>query len=202
MVLQWPGPTAEPAAGDILAPARISVRNAVRDREAARRTEVLQRASNMGRVPGSIPPNKTQASSMKSRLEESRPCALSLTMKQCPQPNACRRRLALNWVAERPFPLPIHNTFGSGRSDIHRTARRGRVRFRNLIVLVCLAVAGAVVLTGCTSPSVRQQRLVSKPNMLFSDSAVFAYSSRLLPQLEPGSAMSGGAQNAGCTSCR
>jgi hypothetical protein len=63
-------------------------------------------------------------------------------------------------------------------------------------------VALVLLLAGCASPAVRQQRLVSKANMLFSESAVFAYSSRLLPQLEPGSAMSGGAQNAGCTSCR
>ena len=60
-----------------------------------------------------------------------------------------------------------------------------------------------VFLTGCAVPAVRQQRLVSKPNMLFSDSPVFTYNAaRLLPQLEPGAATSGGAQNAGCTSCR
>ena len=58
-------------------------------------------------------------------------------------------------------------------------------------------------ITGCSSPSVRQQRLVAKPNMLFSDSAAFSYNSpKLLSQLAPGFAGSGGAQNSGCTSCR
>jgi hypothetical protein len=60
-----------------------------------------------------------------------------------------------------------------------------------------------IFITGCSSPSVRQQRLVAKPNMLFSDSAVFSYNSpKLLSQLAPGFAGSGGAQNSGCTSCR
>jgi len=60
-----------------------------------------------------------------------------------------------------------------------------------------------VLLAGCSSPAVRQQRLVAKPNMLFSDSAAFTYNSpKLLPQLAPGFAGSGGAQNSGCTSCR
>jgi hypothetical protein len=47
-----------------------------------------------------------------------------------------------------------------------------------------------------------QQRLVSKPNMVFSESAVFSYDNKLLPQLEPGSAFSGGGQCSGCTSCK
>jgi hypothetical protein len=61
----------------------------------------------------------------------------------------------------------------------------------------------ALLLAGCAAPAVRDQRLASKPNMIFSESATFTYNAaRLLPQLEPGSATSGGAQNAGCTSCR
>jgi hypothetical protein len=55
---------------------------------------------------------------------------------------------------------------------------------------------------GCARVGVHQQRLVSKPNMVFSDSVVFGYSNRLMPQIEPGSAFSGGAQAGGCTSCR
>jgi len=68
-----------------------------------------------------------------------------------------------------------------------------------------LAVTGAAVLAlaGCSSPAVRQQRLVSRPNMLFSDSPAFTYNSpRLLPQLAPGFAGAGASQNSGCTSCR
>ncbi|HJN81734.1 MAG TPA: hypothetical protein QF478_03070 [Verrucomicrobiota bacterium] len=49
---------------------------------------------------------------------------------------------------------------------------------------------------------ISEQRLVSKPNMLFSQSGVFIYQNRLIAQIEPGSATSGGAQAAGCTSCK
>jgi len=60
-----------------------------------------------------------------------------------------------------------------------------------------------VLLSGCSGVGVQRQRLVSKPNMLFSDSLVYNYSSsRLLPQIETGRAASGGGQASGCTSCR
>ena len=59
----------------------------------------------------------------------------------------------------------------------------------------------ATLLAGCAVP-VHQQRLVSRPNMQFSDSPVFNYQSRTLAQTESGAAASGGAQAAGCTSCR
>ena len=55
---------------------------------------------------------------------------------------------------------------------------------------------------GCKAVPVMQQRLVSKPNMVFSDSPVFSYQSQVLTQIEPESALSGGAQAAGCTACR
>ncbi|MBO61154.1 MAG: hypothetical protein CMO63_04170 [Verrucomicrobiales bacterium] len=58
---------------------------------------------------------------------------------------------------------------------------------------------------GCGSVgqvSISDQRLVSKPNMLFSQSGVFIYQNRLIAQIEPGSAASGGGQAAGCTSCK
>ena len=59
-----------------------------------------------------------------------------------------------------------------------------------------------LLLSGCASVEVHKQRLVSKPNMLFSRSAVFDYSSRIMPQLQPGLAVSGGAQPSTCTVCR
>lgn len=66
-----------------------------------------------------------------------------------------------------------------------------------------LALVALLLLTGCASPAVRQQRMVAKPNMTFSDSAAFTYNStRLLPQLAPGLGGSGASQNSGCTSCR
>ncbi|MCS1412211.1 MAG: hypothetical protein M2R45_05416 [Verrucomicrobia subdivision 3 bacterium] len=66
------------------------------------------------------------------------------------------------------------------------------------IALIFVALGG----TGCKAVPVMKQRLVSKPNMVFSDSPVFAYQSQVLTQIEPGSALSGGAQAAGCTACR
>ena len=55
---------------------------------------------------------------------------------------------------------------------------------------------------GCTAVGPQQQRLVSKPNMVFSESPVFTYTDKLLPQTEPGSATTGGLQASGCTSCK
>ena len=59
----------------------------------------------------------------------------------------------------------------------------------------------AASLAGCAVP-VHQQRLVSRPSMQFSDTAVSGYQSKVLGQIETGAAASGGAQAAGCTSCR
>lgn len=58
---------------------------------------------------------------------------------------------------------------------------------------------------GCGSMgqvAISDQRLVSKPNMQFSQSGVFVYQNRLIAQIEPGSATSGGGHAAGCTSCK
>ena len=73
------------------------------------------------------------------------------------------------------------------------------------LVRVCvlgLALLSLSLNMGCSTVGIHEQRLVSKPNMQFSDSAVFDYSSKVLPQVEPGTAASGGAAAAGCTSCR
>ena len=69
--------------------------------------------------------------------------------------------------------------------------------------LILSCSAALVVLTGCTSVGVHEQRLVSKPGMTFSDSAVYNYSARIFSQVERGVfATSGGAQATGCTGCR
>ena len=65
--------------------------------------------------------------------------------------------------------------------------------------LLALSVLGV---TGCAQVGVSEQRLVSKPNMTFTDAAVFNAPPRLFPQSEPGAADSGGAASAGCSSCR
>lgn len=63
-------------------------------------------------------------------------------------------------------------------------------------------LAVMLLASGCVQVGAHQQRLVSKANMTFSDSLVFGYQNKLLPQVEPGSAFSGGAQSSGCTSCK
>ncbi len=68
-----------------------------------------------------------------------------------------------------------------------------------------LQAGGLAVLlacAGCAQVGAHQQRLVSKPNMEFSESLVFGYQHKLLPQVEPGSAFSAAAQGGGCTSCK
>jgi len=55
---------------------------------------------------------------------------------------------------------------------------------------------------GCQSVTVTQQGLVARESMTFSESAVFQYQGSLFSQIEPGAAGSGGAQAAGCTSCK
>lgn len=70
------------------------------------------------------------------------------------------------------------------------------------LLKVSCGILMCIVLNGCSHVPVQKQRLVSKPNMQFSDSLVFNYSNTLQAQTEPGSVMSGGAKSAGCTSCK
>lgn len=76
------------------------------------------------------------------------------------------------------------------------------MRFGKLLFGLVLFLAVFWGGVGCKSVPAMDQRLVSKPNMVFSDSPVFAYQWQVLTQIEPGSALSGGAQAAGCTACR
>lgn len=65
-------------------------------------------------------------------------------------------------------------------------------------------VLGALApgLLGCTPLGVHDQSVLSKPAMRFSEAVVLRHDFRLLPQVEPASALSGGAQNTGCAACR
>ena len=86
----------------------------------------------------------------------------------------------------------------SAKGTAPRAELRRRVcRCVGLPVLLC----GAVALAGCARVAPREQRLVSKPNMQFSESLVFGYQNRLLTQIESGSASFVGAQSTGCGSC-
>lgn len=75
-------------------------------------------------------------------------------------------------------------------------------RFLAFATLLAGAGLGPLLLAGCASIGVEDQRLVSKPNTEFSRSAVFSYSSKIMPQIQPGLAVYGGAQASVCTSCR
>ena len=67
--------------------------------------------------------------------------------------------------------------------------------------LLMFALAILPWLCGCSSVAPYQQRLVSKPNMLFNDSGAFVYQTKMWLQSEPGSMFSGGARAVGCSAC-
>jgi hypothetical protein len=81
----------------------------------------------------------------------------------------------------------------------HRCVRPSSVQTALVRAAGVLAV---LFLNGCVAVGPEQQRLVSKPNMQFSRSAVYNYSSKIMPQVLPGLATSGGAQPSTCTVCR
>ena len=64
------------------------------------------------------------------------------------------------------------------------------------------AVVFLIFLGGCANVPVYEQGLVSKVGMTRTDSMVQGDRVNLLPQIEPGSAISGGSVAAGCTVCR
>jgi len=66
---------------------------------------------------------------------------------------------------------------------------------------LCLAAA-AFLLCGCSSTGGDQQGLALKPNMQFSRGVVFNYKSRAMAQIQPGLAVSAGAQPSSCALCR
>lgn len=70
------------------------------------------------------------------------------------------------------------------------------------MVVASVVALAAIASSGCARVPIAAQRLVSKPNMVFGDSLVFTDARRLVAQVEPGSAFSGGAQAAGCTACK
>lgn len=112
-------------------------------------------------------------------------------------------RLLLRDLSQHMIKLMIssnlarHRTCQPRKFGNHVATGRGSHRMRIIPILLTLSVA-----MGCQAPSVSQQRLVSQPNMLFSDSLPLSFGSRLIPQLETGAAGSGGAANSGCTACR
>ena len=89
-----------------------------------------------------------------------------------------------------------------GASSSNRLPDRTRNDVPPRLAVISLALALGLTAPGCAQVPAPRQRLVSKPNMEFSDSLVFNYQHKLLPQVEPGSAFAAGAQSTGCTSCK
>jgi hypothetical protein len=73
--------------------------------------------------------------------------------------------------------------------------------WRNSVFAASAAMA-LLLSSGCARVPIASQRLVSRPNMVFSDSMTFNDQRRLVGQIEPGSAFGGGAQASGCTACK
>src|SRR5881296_1182545 len=71
---------------------------------------------------------------------------------------------------------------------------------RSLAARTVLVAAVTLSLTGCATVGIEHQRLVSKPNMQFSEVRAFGEPTRLASQLEPGRVVTGGAQASVCTS--
>ena len=76
------------------------------------------------------------------------------------------------------------------------------VRAPRLLVALQFGSLLVFFFTGCASVPVHEQRLVSKPNMLFSRSAVYSYTSKIMPQVQPGLPASGRSLNSTCTACQ
>ena len=72
----------------------------------------------------------------------------------------------------------------------------------HLFVSCVFMIASTLLFSGCEVVPVYEQELVSKLGMTRSDSMVEGDAINLLSQIEPGSAVSGGAVAAGCTACR
>lgn len=110
---------------------------------------------------------------------------LTIMMQQNLSPGPLRNICHLE---QRGAPSPVCQKW-------HRSLR--------LIRSGCLPLAMLALFAGCSSPAVRQQRLIARSNMTFSDNVAFSYNSpRLLSQFATGFGGSGAAQNSGCTSCR
>jgi hypothetical protein len=113
------------------------------------------------------------------------------------------REILPKWIAPEPFLVPIRAMSQCGQRRYVGLVRGWESSDGRCLRSAPFLLFALFFVTGCSTPVVRQQRLVAKPNMLFTDLAAFSYNSpKLLPQLAPGFAGSGGAQNSGCTSCR
>ena len=67
---------------------------------------------------------------------------------------------------------------------------------------ICFGLGVVALLAGCASVDEEGRRQVDSPNMQFSRSIVYNYSSKLMPEFLPGLPGSGGSQPSTCALCR
>lgn len=68
--------------------------------------------------------------------------------------------------------------------------------------LIAIMAIGLIFLAGCHQPALQEQVNLSRPGMLFSESATTPGTVSLVTTLEPGSDDSAGAASSTCTVCR
>jgi hypothetical protein len=113
------------------------------------------------------------------------------------------RRLIPAWAVTDEFSVEVRPGGRSRRRQRLRGGRGAGEHAGRLPGAVGAAMLALLAVGGCANPAVRPQRLVAKPNMTFSDSAVLTYNApRLLPQIGPGFPGGDASQNSGCSSCR
>src|SRR5687767_12805357 len=95
----------------------------------------------------------------------------------------------------------LNNLPGTDHSTPSTAAARA-TRQEKHTLRIAFIVGVSALLVGCTTVPIEQQRLVSKPSMLFSETRAFGEPTRMASQLEPGRVITGGAQASACTSCR
>lgn len=79
---------------------------------------------------------------------------------------------------------------------------RAQISRSSIFAVSVVILTASVFLGGCANVPVYEQELVSKIGMTRTDSIVEGDQVNLISQIEPGSAVSGGAVAAGCTACR
>ena len=97
---------------------------------------------------------------------------------------------------------PHHPIGRSRKADDAGCAARAGDGLGGRVILGLLAVVALLPAVGCTAVPAWKQQQLAKPNMVFDDTNAFAFSSRLLPQCEPGTAVNGSSPGGGCTACR
>lgn len=150
-----------------------------------------------------VPDDPEGADTPSNVREEIEGSMLSLPMNRTPRLRAARRPLVISWQPKASFVVPVGRRATVPERCVLTPRLRPWKRIGRFALGSIVMSLTAIGLAGCSSPAVRQQRLVSKTGMTFSDSAVQNYNSpRLLPQIASGFPGGDASQNSGCSTCR